>query len=61
MTTTRQERNMTNGLDDIIGRRPDDTPAPSTLGKLLEQDLDAWRAAKEAIGKAMGLPTAART
>jgi hypothetical protein len=32
----------------------DDTPAPTTLEKLLTRDLDAWREAKAAIGKAMG-------
>jgi len=32
----------------------DDTPAPSSLEKLLRRDLDAWREAKAAIGKAMG-------
>ena len=30
----------------------DETPVPSTLEKLLTRDLDAWREAKAAIGKA---------
>jgi hypothetical protein len=32
----------------------DDTPAPTTLEKVLRRDLDAWREANEAIAKARG-------
>ena len=32
----------------------DDAPPPSMLEKLLKRDLDAWREAKAAIGKAKG-------
>ena len=40
-------------MKDIIGEQHNETPAPSTLEKQLKQDLDAWREAKDAIGKAM--------
>jgi len=33
---------------------PTDNAAPETLHDLLQRDLDAWMAAKEAIAKAMG-------
>ena len=48
---------MKNRLKDIIDKAKvlalhDETPAPSTLEKLLTRDLDAWRETKAAIEKA---------
>jgi hypothetical protein len=40
--------------NDCAQKQHDDTPAPSTLEKVLRRDLDAWREAKAAIERARG-------